>query len=81
MYTALPRLCASINKNKRLGIDDIDNINCNICEMPLELPDLEQHIVSQIHLRNKAQLDTKLRILNTVWPRQQSVLHKWLESA
>jgi len=80
MYTALPRLCASINKNKRVGID-IDNINCNICEMPLELPDLEQHIVSQIHLRNKAQLDTKLRILNTVWPRQQSVLHKWLESA
>jgi len=80
MYTALPRLCASINKNKRLSID-IDNINCNICEKPLELPDLEQHIVSQIHLRNKAQLDTKLRILNTVWPRQQSVLHKWLESA
>jgi hypothetical protein len=80
MYIALPRLCASINKNKRMGID-IDNINCNICEMPVELPDLEQHIVSQIHLRNKAQLDTKLRILNTVGPRQQSVLHKWLESA
>ena len=83
MYTARPRLCASFNKNNGMGIDidNIDNINCNICEMPLELPDLEQHMVSQVHLRNKTQLDTKLRILNTVELRQQSVLNKWLESA
>lgn len=59
----------------------MDNVNCNICEMPLEIPNLEQHIVTQIHLRNKAHLDTKLRIVNTTELREQSVLHKWLESA
>jgi hypothetical protein len=59
----------------------MDNVNCNICEMPLEIPYLEQHIASQMHLKNKAHLDTKLRIVNTTTLRQQSVLHKWLESA
>ena len=43
----------------------MDNVNCNICEIPLEIPNLEQHIVTQIHLRNKTHLDTKLRIVNT----------------
>ena len=71
---------ANIIKNDRRGIE-IDNVNCNICNMQLKVPELDEHLASTFHLRNKDHLDAKFnRFMNTTQPKQQSVLDKWLQS-
>jgi len=72
-------MCVNINKNNRYNID-LDNVNCNICDILLPITDLDQHIASQSHLRNKDRLITKLGIVDTIESIQDSVIHKWLTS-
>ena len=68
-----------MNKNFRNAID-LNNANCNMCDTPLEIPNVEQHISSQKHLINKDRLATKLETVNSAETIQQSVINKWLES-
>lgn len=72
-------MCVNLNKNIKNAIN-LDDANCNMCEISLEIPDLEQHISSQRHLINKDRLATKLETVNSAGTTQQSVIHKWLAS-
>jgi hypothetical protein len=73
-------LSAINNKKDRKGTE-VDKVNCNICDVQLEILDLEHHLASPLHLGNRDHLDTKFdSITGSTAPIQQSVLGKWLQS-
>jgi hypothetical protein len=73
-------LSANNNKKDRKGTEP-DKLNCNICDVQLEILDLEHHLASPFHLGNLDHLDTKFdNITSSTDPIQQSVLGKWLQS-
>lgn len=73
-------MSANNNKKDRKGTE-ADKVNCNICDVQLEILDLDHHLASPFHLGNLDQLDTKFdNITSSTAPIQLSVLGKWLQS-
>lgn len=62
------------------NVIDLDDANCNMCDVSINIPDLDEHISSQGHLINKDRLATKLKMVDSAELTRQSVIHKWLDS-